>query len=187
MIERRLRVRPEAGGIRFRAGLVLSFQRFALPATGVIDRLPPSLGALPAGVAQDGTLMLPVADGEAFWIGASTDGPDGQAEVMVSSVLSDGRTRVAPTLRAAPSARLAGLPRGDGGYDAFTRTATTSGPGCDALTFRCRIRQRGRPWPARFTRLVVRLAGPDAFAAATGVPPPGPLDPGAGYGGWRLP
>lgn len=176
-----------AGGLRVDGGLTLSFQRFALPAGGVIGRLPPSLGALPVGAAADGTLVLPVADGEAFWIGASTDRPKARAEVFVSAHLSDGTRREAPMVVAAPAARLAGLPREDGGFDALARTATPAGPGCDALTVRYRIRQRGRRWSDRAEALAVRLLDPAAFAVATGEAPPGPLDPGAGYGGWRLP
>jgi len=186
---------PGPGGLRIPGRLALSFQRYLLPVGGVIDGLPTSLGALPVAAAGDGSLLIPVADGEGVWIGVSTEPPHRLAELGVVATLSDGSVRTvagggragdAP-LVAAPAARLAGIPRPDGRHAALTRTATAAGPGCAALAFRCRIGPQRRRASAAWVEVVVRLVEPAAFAAATGQAPPPPPDPAAGYGGWRLP
>jgi hypothetical protein len=186
MTVRSARVIPGVGGVLIRPGLRLSFQRFPLPGSGMIDEAPASLGALPVCRAADGSLLLPLADGEAFWIGLSTDPPGMEAEVSVSALLSDGTAVEEGPIPVAPIARLAGMRRADGRYGAFARAATAAHPGCVSLAFRCRFRRGAGRRGARAAELTLLLVDGQTFAAAAGRAPP-PLDPAAGYGGWRLP
>lgn len=139
-------------------GLHLSFQRYVAPPGGQApERLPASLGLLPVGEA-DGDLLLPLAEGEAFWIG----------------------------LEAASPARLALAV--DGGQLALDRLV--AGPdrilGVEGLAF-----SRGQVGRLRLATeeavATLRLVDYGEFTARTGRAAPAPLDPRAGYGGWRLP
>lgn len=187
MTARPARVIPCDGGIRVGLFLRVSFQRFAPPSGGVVDDVPRSLGALPVGAAGDGTLLLPVGEGEAFWIGLSTEAPGTRAEVAVAATLADGSVRAEPPVRVVGASRIPGMARADGRHDVFSRTATASSAGCRVLALRCRIGRRGGRVPARPAAVTVRLVDAASFAAETGCAPPGPLDPEAAYGGWRLP
>jgi hypothetical protein len=141
----------------------ISFQRFVRPADGTVAGAPASLGALPVA-ASAGDFLVPVGDGEAFWIGLM--GPGG---IALEAVLPGERRALTPRSRAPELAVVAGLPRPDGRFDVL-------GAGLLAVqvSFGGRTAQ-------------VRLTPPDAYQAATGEPAPEPLDPSSGYGGWRLP
>lgn len=174
-------------GLRIGALLAVSFQRFATPADGIIDDLPRSLGALPVAAAGEGTLLVPLADDEAFWIGLSTPRAGTRAEISASVLLADGRVRREATILVTAASRLPGMRREDGRFDAFTRAATSASPGVRAVTLACRIGRRGGRAPARVVAATVWLADPATFRVRTGQSPPAPLDAEAGYGGWRLP
>jgi hypothetical protein len=187
MRPRTLPIVASLAGLRIGALLAVSFQRFATPACGIIDDLPRSLGALPVAAAGDGTLLVPLADDEAFWIGVSTLHPGARAEISASALLADGRVRAEATILVTGASRLPGMPREDGRFDAFTRAATPASPGVRAVTLRCRIGRRGGRALARVAAATVWLADPMTFRIRTGHSPLSPLDAEAGYGGWRLP
>jgi hypothetical protein len=183
------------------AGVRLSFQRFQSPADGIVTGTPTSLGALPLARDHAGRLLLPVADDEAFWIGLSHTQPAGRAELALAVLRADGRELDAlsgttwaasrPEVISVPESRcISGIRRRDGRSAVFARSAVSAeGPGCAALTFYITAAAPA-PKTARgkdHAGTVIELVDYDAFRTRTGVEPPGPLDPAAGYQGWRLP
>lgn len=139
-------------------GLHLSFQRYAAPPGGhAPERVPASLGLLPVGEA-DGELLLPLAEGEAFWIGLEAAWP-------VRLVLAVDGGRLALERLVAGADRIAGVE----GL-AFSR----AGVGSLRLA-------------TDEAEATLRLVDYGEFTARTGRAAPAPLDPRAGYGGWRLP
>jgi hypothetical protein len=68
-------------------GLSVSFQRYPCPASGTIDAVPDSRGALPLHRAGAGRLVLPCPAAEAFWIGliAEPGGPPCHVGVLVTT------------------------------------------------------------------------------------------------------
>jgi hypothetical protein len=158
-------------GTHWRAGadglsassLLVSFQRYVRPESGVVARAPGSLGALPVAAAA-GEFLVPLADGEAFWIGVTSPALDLQA-VRLEAVLTDRRQPL-PLRRTAPDLAVAiGLERPDGGFDVL-------GPSLVAVAV---------------DDALVRVVDPATYQALSGETPPEPLDPACGYGGWRLP
>src|SRR5439155_18060967 len=78
------------GGLRLGADAVVSFQRFQLPTTGRVREAPISLGAIePAGTAAKG-FLLPLYDGEAFWIGLDMERGSPPLAFSFAAELSDG-------------------------------------------------------------------------------------------------
>jgi hypothetical protein len=166
--------------------LVLTFQRFRRPASGVIAQIPSSLGALPVGVNPKGKFLLPVADDEAFWIGLGES--SARAELAVAIEPAEGRLLDAisggpwnpakPHTVTVPARRwIDGVPRSEGQLNVFTRAPTIGGKTCRALRF---VAGSG---PA----VRIELVDYAAFTLRTGLSPPEPLDPDTGYKGWRLP
>lgn len=159
-----------AEGLR-RGALLISFQRFARPAEEPPTAAPPpSLGALP--VARSGAdFLLPVPDGEAFWIGIMSSVARDLDAVVLEAVGADGRTRL-PSERPTPElAVVGGIPLAGGRWAPLDRGSLAA--------LELSVGGQGSA--------IVRLADPASWAAATGQPPPAPLDPDGGYGGWRLP
>ncbi len=166
----------------------LSFQRFQWPPGGIIRDAPRSLGALPVG--QDGGTewLLPVAGGEAFWIGVNAERA---VELAVKADMQQGEAldalsgrpwapRTAQTVAVQQFLVIAGLRSRDILW-AFSRTADdTTAPACRAISFFER--------DASLNELaMVRLVEYADFAERTGLAPPAPVDPNAGYKGHRLP
>jgi hypothetical protein len=154
----------------------------------MVGDAPPSLGALPVGQDGHGEWLLPLADGEAFWIGINAEratelavkveGPQGDAFDALAGRPWDLQT--AQTVVVDPFVVVAGLRRGDALW-AFARTAADpAAPACRAISFF--VRNASLPEPA-----IVRVVDYADFAGRTGLAPPAPLDPDAGYKGYRLP
>jgi len=170
----------------------VSFQRFELPADGVVLDVPSSLGALPVGKDSDNSFLLPVAENEAFWIGLVTTGPE-PAFVALQVALADGtfvnafsgqrwREDAAHAVRIDSHAAVAGVPGQGGLFHAFARVATPQFPA--ARSVRLVLSQQGDDVICCATVTLVDYA---TFAALTGLCAPPPLDRDAGYKGWRLP
>ena len=171
-----------------------SFQRYSCPAAGVVEAAPPSLGALRVGVGARGGLFLPVA-GEAFWIGIHVARGSPSLDVAVLAALEDGcavdtfsgirpgRGRLPTRATVPPMLVLPGIRRPDGtSWWALTSAPPPdAGPACQGLVLAMWRRNRC----VALAR--IRLVDFAEFTARTGLPPPPPLDPDAGYGGWRLP
>jgi hypothetical protein len=158
-------------GLRY-GPLLVSFQRFAR-STGVVAEAPRSLGALPVG-AGEGRFLLPVAVAEGFWIGAilspAADLPMAELVAWQRGGPRRGGPRRLASLWRPQTAIIAGMIRPDGRFDIFSRESLA------ALD----VRIDGET-------AQVMPVDPAAYAAITGQPLPPPLDPSAGYGGWRLP
>jgi hypothetical protein len=152
-----------------RGQLLVSFQRYAWPPGDVVDQAPSSLGALPVAWGRS-EFLLPLAHAEAFWIGSTL--PSRLQDGSVSLELLDGNGRCALTARLddRDTTIIAGVRREDGRFDVF----------CGSSVARVRVHVGAQS-------VEVRLADYDSFAAETRCAPPEPLDPTAGYGGWRLP
>ena len=174
------------------AGLVLSFQRYALPESGVIEAAPASLGALPVGLSRDRELLLPLAPRECFWIGLSADtaqplelaaameSDDGLIDVMTGTAWN---ASTAVRARVPGTSLIDGIRRADGAFDPLLRD---DGAG---------QRPRGRRlqlWVGTIgeravTPVLIELVDYAAFSTRTGLPAPEALDQDAGYKGWLLP
>lgn len=149
-------------GLWLPPGLHLSFQRHAAPADGgVQEPVPRSLGLLPLAPSPDGGLLLPLAEGEAFWIGLEA-GAALRLELVV--VAKDGSRE-----------RLAREVAGPGRIAGFAGRAFTSAA-VESVQF-----------ATDAAAASVRVVSYAQFTAATGRAAPPALDPRAGFGGWRLP
>lgn len=146
--------------------LHVSFQRFAWPAGGWIAEVPGSLGALPVA-ACGADFLLPVGDGEAFWIGLSLSPGAAPAPVGITVERHDGTILQSGTLLVPPARWFAGFPDRNGIAVLDVAIAW--------LTVHCEAVAR------------IELAGWEAFAERTGAAAPEALNPSAAYGSWRLP
>lgn len=160
--------------------LVVSFQRYALPGTGLIEgELPASLGALPLA-AVGRRFVLPVAAGEAFWIGLSVEAR-ASLQLRLLPVPLEGRgveERFAvPRFRVIPGWRRDG--------DASLRAFTRAGPAASMSLTELRLSAEAGKYPPA-TATIELVDYPD-FAALSGQPAPEQLDPEAGYKGHLLP
>jgi len=161
-------------GVTSRAGLCVSFQRYPWPGAGAAaPAAPSSLGALPVASAQ-GELLLPVAAGEAFWIGLDLPVQAPGLRFLLRVQTSDGAWWPQAPQRVVQHGAVAGYAAGGPGMRAF-------GAGCSRLAWA--VEQAGETPPP----VEVRLVDPATYARATGQPAPPPLQPGSGFGGWRLP
>ncbi len=155
-------------GIHF-GSLLISFQRFALPRTGMVESAPPSLGALPVALTS-ACFLLPVADDEAFWIGVIFPAATDIGTLVLESISPNGERTLAATLKPSPHAIIAGIVQPNGKIKTFCRQSVAE--------FRVWIDHRS-------TR--VCLTDYESYSLRTAESGPVPLDPSSGYGGWRLP
>lgn len=188
------------GLVALAPGLLLSFQRFQRPQSGLIDRAPSSLGFLPVGWAATREWLLPLADNECFWIGLGESAATPPRWLAVAVEFGSGAARDAVTGEVWQHSRagmlpvpgtplIAGIQRPDGTLAVFARTAVPF-PASSCV----RIRLYASPQPCLEARcdgdvsmLALRLADYEVFATETGLAAPATLDPVAGYQGWRLP
>jgi hypothetical protein len=154
-------------GLRLGRFLV-SFQRYTRPRDGTVAQAPSSLGALPVARGA-GQYCLPLGDQEAFWLGLLWEGRGAAPGFSVDATSANGCRAEVTGAQAGTGPVLLGPARPDGRFDALCP------PRCVQLSLR---------FEAAATVLVTT---PARYAALTGKPPPGELDPGSGYKGWRLP
>ena len=154
-------------GLRF-GSLLVSFQRFARSGGEIVERAPQSLGALPVGQGK-GSLLLPLAEAEGFWIGVMLAASEPTRIGLAAQRRDGGRSRLVD-LVGPQTAVISGMIRTDGRFDIFSRHSLA------ALDI-----------AADDSRARVELVEPAVYARVTGQPAPDPLDPAGGYGGWRLP
>lgn len=175
--------------------LALSFQRYPCPGSGVLQQLPRSWGALPVAASGARGLLVPVAEGEAVWVGLSAPPgapacelrvlahlrPGGPTDAVSGAAGADAAGDLA-VLRVPPRRHLEGVARRAGGWWSLARVPPgPEAPGCSSLVLWPRPAGRSPepPW-------TVQLVDPAAFTELTGAEVP-PLAPDAPYGGWRLP
>ena len=173
---------------------MLSFQRFVWPPSGVVLTAPRSLGALPVACPDERDACVPVADGDALWIGLRIAESSRPVVLAIAAERSDGST--IDVLSGAmvgsaelssdtvpPRQRIDGIARSDGGFDVIGRASAQSGVTCTRLTIRTRSQRAQAFGPV--TR--VDLVDYATFERISGRKPPPPIDPNAGYKGYRLP
>ena len=154
-------------GLRF-GSLLVSFQRFARSGGEVVERAPQSLGALPVGQGK-GSFLLPLAEAEGFWIGVMLAASEPTRIGLAAQRRDGGRSRLVD-LVGPQTAVISGMIRTDGRFDIFSRHSLA------ALDI-----------AADDSGARVEVVEPAVYAQVTGQPAPDPLDPAAGFGGWRLP
>lgn len=155
-------------GMRFGA-LLISFQRFALPPTGVVESAPSSLGALPVAWTPD-CFLLPVAHDEAFWIGVMFPVATNMDSLVLESFSADGERTLIATVEPSRNVIIAGIVQPNGKIKTFCRQSVAE--------LRVRVDYRS----AR-----ICLIDYESYSRRTGEAAPMPLDPSSGFGGWRLP
>lgn len=135
----------------------------------MVQRAPSSCGALPiAKVGERFVLALP--DQEAFWIGVIIPGDWKHGEWRAAVLNAGGKLIEIERLAHPGIFVIPGLLRPDGGYDVFWRQAVSE------------IQLIGKSGVARIV-----VSDPRTYFVCSGQPPPGPLDPDAVFGGFRLP
>ena len=180
------------GGLLIAPGLHVSFQRYARPPGDAVASAPSSLGALPVAHSRSGTLVLPVAPDEAFWIGLEMRRAGASADVALRfespsqpavDALSGGEWKEeGPAWMAVPPGTgIDGIALATGGVRCFARTRSAAEDGATGM-----LDVVTRTGDARTTTRIALVAY-DAFESTTGHPRPEPLDPAAQYRGWRLP
>jgi hypothetical protein len=155
-------------GLRLGEALV-SFQRFPLPLSATVDHAPPSYGALPVAPAPSG-FLLPLAQGEAFWIGILMSSDTRPASVVVRARRQDGQWIDVAGTKESSITVVTGEMQPDMTFKVFSLQSTS------AISVECE---------GCCTR--IDLTDPLTFSAITGQPGPEPLDSTSAYGGWRLP
>lgn len=190
----------QPGALLIQGRLALSFQRFPSPPDGILRQSPRSLGALEVHVALTGELLLPVAEGEAVWLGLSVQ-PEGRAVLLFAAANTRpmGALNVCSGL---PWQRdcntgmvvdatfaLDGLRRDATSVWAFQRhAANATSPACEQLQFTTAYpeesKEAGRTLPLP---IAVHFVDYATYARSTGAAPPVPLDPAHGYRGELLP
>jgi hypothetical protein len=175
----------------------------------VVASAPSSLGALPIGRAQNGELLVPLADDEAFWIGLTRCDPSIEVSLALRVDIDGHRgvdaftgetwnAREPFAVLVPPVREIDGIRRTDDSRWVFARASgAVSAPKCRALGFAA---LSGRPAPNDISDFLgqrapnqigaaatVRLVDRAEFQHRTHLAPPSPLDPNMGYKGWRLP
>jgi hypothetical protein len=165
-------------GLQLAPGLHLSFQRYARPQGDAACEPPPaSLGLLPLAEGVDGELLLPLAQDEAFWIGLAAGPGEAPMRLELAVQRPDGGSEAAPPVAVGGFGTVAGWPSAQGGLQAFTRAT--------ASLLRLAAWREGADRPEGEATL--QVVDCERFTQASGRPAPAPLDPRAGYRGWRLP
>lgn len=194
----------DLGGLLVGSQLAISFQRYPLPADGVLSSPSPSFGALPIGSTRSGRLLLPIVPGEAFWMGftnceesiplrirvAVETSTQGVLDACLGTEWSDDRS--AAGIVVPPQRELDGIVRLAGGWWPLTRfNSNAEAPQCQAIKIVVmpQLPQERRSTPEEDLAMTVRIESIDSadFFESTGLRSPPPLDLTAAYGGWLLP
>jgi len=180
------------GGLIVAPGLHVSFQRYARPPGDAAASVPSSLGALPLGRSSSGALLLPVAPGEAFWIGLEMRRAGASVEVglrfespeqpAIDALSGDPWNEEQPGWMAVPpGSSIDGIALATGGFRCLARTRSAAEDDASAALDLVTRNAGAR----RTTRIALVAYG--VFESTTGQRAPAPLDPAAQYRGWRLP
>ena len=185
--------RLEEGALRLFGMLRVSFQRCAVPAEGIHRAPVRSLGMLPIAHDQEGTFCVPIAEDESFWLGVSTEKTGGPFRLF-AQMRDKHRLNVHSGRRAAADADSAfhfsgfgaiyGIPRDAESWWSFRRVAAEPMHACEWLFF---AEPKSSSVEKALVQPSVLLVSYETYTQRTHQPPPAPLDPSAGYGGWRLP
>ena len=184
---------PAEGALRLFGMIRVSFQRCPLPADGIHRTPIRSLGMLPVARDQEGTLCVPVAEDETFWLGVSMEKTGGSFRLFALMRDKD-RLNIQSGRPAATDADSAfhfsgfgaiyGIPRDAESWWSFRRVAAEPMRACEWLIF-CEL--GSSPVEKALVQVSVLPVSYEIYAQRTHQPAPTPLDPSAGYGGWLLP
>jgi hypothetical protein len=182
------------GGIRLANEIEVSFQRYIKPETETMFDVPPSLGALAVAEIGRNTFLLPLHDGEAFWISADRQQLPAWSFSM-TVVLADDTTYDLLSSRPAaktggsewwvpPIRMIAGLAADDGSIRPLFRS---SDPASGAVR-RLLVQSNGADRAShQATVAEFHTVDPFEFSTRTGLPAHDPPDPTHAYQGYRLP
>jgi hypothetical protein len=179
----------EPGTVLLDQRLRISFQRYPETAFSA-QASPQSHGPLPVALSKNGCPFVPLAPGEALWIGLRVAKPDGPVTVRVT-FLSNSESAEHPEHLAKKEA---------GAHDSslviIWHVTTHTGSAAPIV----RASRQGNigytfidvSFPvasAPQTQLTRRfhLCSYEEFSAATGAAPPDPIETATVYGGWLLP
>ena len=185
--------RPEEGALRLFGMMRVSFQRCAIPAEGIHRTPVRSLGMLPVARDQEGTFCVPIAENEAFWLGVSMEKTGGPFRLF-AQMRNKHRLNVYSGRPAAADEDSAfdfsgfgaiyGILRDAESWWSFRRVAEEPMRACEWLIF---AEPTSPPVEKALMEASVLLVSYETYTQRTHQPPPAPLDPSAGYGGWLLP
>ncbi|MGE7413269.1 hypothetical protein [Methylobacterium tarhaniae] len=162
--------------------LALSFQRYPESEAG-LGATPRSHGALPVALTALGRAILPLAAGEAMWIGLSPAWEGAQCRVAWAPLKKSTADCRLPRLLVSSFRPIFGLRSANGQFSALIRETSSHGAvPCSGV-----IMLAVATDSAERERLQIQFIDPRAFEAQSGRAAPGPLSPGDAYGGWHLP
>jgi hypothetical protein len=179
----------EPGTVLLDKRLRLSFQRYPEAAFSA-QASPQSHGALPVALSKDGCPLVPLAPGEALWIGLRLANPDGPLTVRITflpiSESAEHPERLAKNEATARDSSLAII------WHVITYTGIVTPIVRASLQGNTGYTLIDVSFPAASasqTHLTSRfhLCSFEDFSAATGVAHPGPIEEATVYGGWLLP
>jgi hypothetical protein len=170
--------------------LGLSFQRYPEPQPNADERRR-SCGALPVGHSAMGELLVPLAAGEAVWIGLSRERPEDRMSVRIRFRMADRRAKPKVHAEVEHHTAIEGVPTGAARSLPIVREPIhPQYPACSGLIVALvdPVAKGGRSKSAATRASVeVRLTDYDAFVRETGLPTPAALDAASAYGDHLLP
>jgi hypothetical protein len=167
-------------------GVRVSFQRYPEDAFSTHGRPPHSWGALPVAPRGADELLVPLAAGEALWIGLRANA---DVSLQASAAGSGGaaRSRSFSVVDLNPDFEI-------GGLSIFWRTnASTNASSPIVRASQCnnpeyrRIKLSLSTEADRERHFLFHLCSYEDFSEATGLPSPAPLAEQTSYRGWLLP
>jgi hypothetical protein len=179
----------EPGTVLLDQRLRLSFQRYPEAALSA-QASPKSHGALPVALSKDGRPLVPVAPGEALWIGLRLANPDGPLTVRAtffSSSESAGHPELfaknEATVRDSSLAIIWHVVTHTGSVAPIVRASRQGNIGYTVID----ISFTAASAPQTQVRRRFHLCSYEEFSAATDAAPPDPIETATVYGGWLLP
>lgn len=182
----------DRGRIRIPGSLLIYPERAYAPERPYpAGAVPRAHGLAPLAVAGDGTFLAAVAPGEGVWLGLEPLRPERPVGVRVRVLTGDEGAAAPPDSHGSASS-VPSSPRSEH----FACPPAQRLPGVAVESGRRLFGDVAGAGPLEVVELQVDgpapvtvalvLLRPDAFERRTGVVP-GPIDPDAAYGGWRLP
>jgi hypothetical protein len=168
--------------------LRVTFQRYPEPDA---DGPRPSCGALPVGFSPKGDLVVPLARGEAVWIGLGCERRRERVCVRIRFHVSSPREMPDLVVEVGHHTAIEGIPAAAGASLPIVREPVqVEHVACSGLGVALWDETDNGHRPTRLREPIgveLRLTDYATFTGETGLPAPAPLDPTAAYTGYRLP
>jgi hypothetical protein len=166
----------------------VTFQRY--PESDA-DGLRASCGALPAGFSPKGDLLVPLARGEAVWIGLGCKGPQEHLSVRIRFRMSHQPEMPDLFAEVGHHTAIKGIPAGRGTSLPIVREPLqVEHLACSGLGVALLDPTDNSGHATRLHEPIgveLRLIDYATFVWETGLPAPAPLDPSSAYAGYLLP